>query len=304
LKLTGNVTADGASTASITSGNDNSGGGSNPGQLDLNGANRTFTVGGTSNPGLLIGAQIVDPLTGGAITKAGTGIMMVTGANTYAGGTTINAGTLIAAGSGTATLGTGSLNNTASVTVNTGGTLLFGATDVINHSATVALNVGGTISMQGLSNSFEKMGALTLGAGTGTMTINFGTGSGNTLTFDSLNAANLTVTDTLSILNWTGSYYAAGATTDTGGASQDRLLFTTDPTGAQLQYINFYNDSGAFIGNGIDILFASGTFGTHEIAPVPEPSTIFGSLCLLGLLGWSRRRQIQELGRTLVCSLS
>jgi hypothetical protein len=191
------------------------------------------------------------------------------------------------------------------VTVNTGGTLLFSSTDAINHSATVAVN-GGTISMQGLSGASEKMGALTLG--TGNSTINFGTGNGssNTLTFASLSG--LSATNTLTILYWTGSAYSPGSTTDTAGATaQDHLLFSTDPSlnSSQLADISFYDDSGNFIGNGADLSFGFG--GTPEIAAVsavPEPSTIFGGFCLVGLLGWRNRRRILEVGRHLAVLLS
>ena len=199
LQLTGNVTADGASTATITSGNDN-GAGSNAGEVDLNGANRTFTVSGTAKPGLEIDAPIVDSGTGGAITKAGTGVMTVTADNTYAGGTTVSGGTLYVDNTGgasytapitnphaaiTATNTTGSGTGSGAVTVQSGGTLA-GSGTIASTSGGISVQNGGTLSSgaiqsgttagQGLTinNAANLSSALTVNGGA---TLSFALGS-------------------------------------------------------------------------------------------------------------------------------
>jgi autotransporter-associated beta strand protein len=181
LQLTGNVTADGASTATITSGNDNGGGGSNPGEVDLNGANRTFTVSGTTNPGLLISAQIVDSGTGGAITKAGTGIMTVTGANTYDGGTTVSSGILYVDNT-TGSSGTG----TGGVTVS-GGTLAGNGFIQPGATATTGVSVtsGGTLASGNITFISGTPNTLTTGASSGitldNTQANLGTATSNSI---------------------------------------------------------------------------------------------------------------------------
>ena len=86
----------------------------NPGQ---NYTNASFTLigGGVGSSGSINGTPTFVPNTAGAVTKAGTGVVTLTGANTDPGGTSINAGTLIAAN--VQALGTGS------VAVHTGGKL-------------------------------------------------------------------------------------------------------------------------------------------------------------------------------------
>ena len=219
--------------------------------------------------------------TGGGLTKNGTGTLTLTGANTYTGATVVSNGTLTLDNNGTSTFGkiTGS-SAAGSITVNNTGTLLLsgtGSSDRIGNTTGLTL-AGGTFSMEGLSNSSETLGALTLSASS---TLDFGSGSGNTLTFSNLSLGS----NILAVYNWTGSRYATDATTDTGGPSQDRLLFTTDVSAQTLGQINFYSGGAGsgWLGNGNQINFNNNP--TFEVVPVPEPTTIFGALALLGLVG-------------------
>ena len=267
ILLRQNVTVDStltSGTAQILSG----GIASLPGAIDLDGGTRTFSVNnGSAATDLLISATIQSS---GAIIKADTGTLTLTGANTFTGATTINAGTL-EAGAASA------LGLTASIAVNTGGTLLLsGSGDRVNDSASITLN-GGTFNTGGLS---ETVGTLTL---TDNSIIDFGSGT-STLSFADSTGL-WTTGKTLSIWNWSGTPVAGGGT--------DQLRFTSNGLNAtQLGQINFFSDNGvtqisitpAFSANGF-----VGSFG--EVVPVPEPSSVATVMGLLGLVGWRERRK-------------
>jgi autotransporter-associated beta strand protein len=72
-------------------------------------------------------------VTGGALVKAGTGTLTLSGANTYSGGTTVNAGTLVVGNS--SALGTGNLALAAGTTLSFAGGTSF--------------NVGNTVTIAG-----------------------------------------------------------------------------------------------------------------------------------------------------------
>ncbi|MCX6873872.1 MAG: autotransporter-associated beta strand repeat-containing protein [Verrucomicrobia bacterium] len=116
-------------------------------------ANRQVTVSaGTLTVGGAIGGAF-------SLTKAGTGTMALTGANTYTGITTVSGGTLAISGSPT---------GNGAVTVNNGGTLQLDystdSTSKINDSAILTL-AGGTLDLKGGSHT-EIVASTTLTAGT------------------------------------------------------------------------------------------------------------------------------------------
>jgi autotransporter-associated beta strand protein len=96
-------------------------------------------------------ATINAPLAGtGGITKAGTGALILTHANTYSGGTTVTGGTLRV--SSDANLGAVPGSIIPDITLN-GGTLQFGADFDISNTRGIAIGPnGGTIDTQGFSN--------------------------------------------------------------------------------------------------------------------------------------------------------
>jgi autotransporter-associated beta strand protein len=85
------------------------------GNLDLGIAGRTFTIArGSAAEDMQVSANVTGgPSTGTAITKAGSGILAFSGANSYAGNTTVSAGTLIFGASG-------AFPNGNSLTINAG----------------------------------------------------------------------------------------------------------------------------------------------------------------------------------------
>ena len=268
---------------------------------EANGGSYTGTIG---NAGTVTGAEISGNTNtlGGAIsgaggfTQSGAGATILSTANSYAGPTTVNAGTLALSAAGTAGSSNGGTLGATAITVNTGGTLLLNASNAIGTSSLMTL-VGGTFNANGQSDGSNSGTAITSGMGNLTLsansTLDFGvTSSNSTLVYSGLSLG----TYSLAVNDWSGTAYPTGGT-DAGTSAQDRLLFTTDPgfgLGTSISSISFYDQSGNFLGNGQELAFGSG----YEIAPVssvPEPTTVFGALALLGLVGYRERRRLAGL---------
>ena len=125
------------------------------GSIDLAGQPRALTV-GNGNADVDLSAEV--PISNGGLTKAGTGTLRLTSANTYAGGTILSLGRMLVnnpsgsgTGSGTVTVNGGVLGGTGTMAgalmVNAGGTVSPGlsiGTLTFNSSATF----GGTNFME------------------------------------------------------------------------------------------------------------------------------------------------------------
>lgn len=248
---------------------------SDAGTLTLSGAVTSgaalLTVGGAGDTAISgsIGAGA------GGLTKDGSGTVTLSGSNEFSGDTTIAGGTL--------TVGVdGALGNTGKVTVNAGGTLLLSGTSTnrINDSATITL-AGGTIAFSGdaTEGTLPGTGALTL---TADSVIDFG-GGNNVINFGASDLADWTANKVLSIYNWSGS---------TGGGGNDRLIFGSASgslTGDQLGQIRFYDG-----GLGSNFLGGGGFVGSlGEVAPVPEPTSVFTVFGLFGLAALRERRNVR-----------
>jgi autotransporter-associated beta strand protein len=229
--------------------------------------------------------QTGDGATAAALNKTTAGTLNLDGTNLYTGLTGIAEGTVVVSGSIAASSG---------VDIAAGASFIMDGTSTNRVKDTGTINVaGGTVAFtsaaaaqNGLS---ETAGTLAL---TASSTLDFGTHAANTLT---LTGAASVDTFTLSIYNWSGSAYAAGATTDSGDPLQDRLLFSniagTGVSASQLSQISFFSDDGHnFLGSGMEI--AGPSTGILEIVPVaiPEPSSI-ALLASAALLGLRRRRR-------------
>ena len=221
----------------------------------------------------------------GGVTKVGTGTVRFTGDNSFSGETVVNNGRLELAS-------LDSLGGTSSVTVNSGGTLLFsGATNNrVKNTAELVLNGNGSpvISLQ--TAGLSEHGATNNTAGIGPVTlqsssiIDLGDGA-SVIAF--ANSLTKSWTGTLSIYNWTGNLLTGNGT--------DQVYFGTDITGLsalQLSQINFYSGSGTgFLG-----IASWGSDFDGEIVPVPIPeaSTWIGGALVLGALCFSQRRRLQR----------
>jgi len=245
-------------------------------QSPASGGVRLTTLSPGFGESFILGSPVVHPGGGnvGSLLKVGAGATLLAAPQTFTGATTINGGTLeIASG--------GRLSATASVLVNTGGTLLFsgagGGDAKVNLAAALSLG-GGKVAATGVTSSLDqRFGTLTLAENS---TIDFGTlAVGNTFRFADSSGAAWASGTVLNIWNWT-----AGA---------DRLYVGSSASGitaSQLGQIRFYSDSGTtLLGPGIDA-----SLGEILVNPVPEPSSLAVALGLVGLIGlrenWLARR--------------
>jgi autotransporter-associated beta strand protein len=261
LTLGGNVTYDATN---------HPGGATIAGKLGL-GANRTFTVGDSSNTAAELSISAVVSGGGFGITKSGTGTLVLSGTNTYTGATAISQGTLQlnanAPSAADGTLGnsatavtlndantganaTGLLIGTSGVTVaraitvansGTGTTTLggnFATAGTSSFTGNVTLNKATTFAAEGASNIAFSTGAI---SGTGNITK---TGDG-TLT---LSGNNSTFTGAIAVT--AGTLNAQGSTNALGTGTTG----TTVSSGASLALqggLSFYNGPLSLAGTGV-----------------------------------------------------
>jgi outer membrane autotransporter protein len=126
LSGTGTVLNNGAATATLTVGHDNS--------------NSTFS--GVLENGTSVLALI----------KSGTGVLTLTGTNTYTGGTTISAGTLQLGNGGTTGSITGNVIDNGVLAFNRSDSVTFDG--VISGQGTLVKQGGGTLTLTGMSTEF------------------------------------------------------------------------------------------------------------------------------------------------------
>jgi fibronectin-binding autotransporter adhesin len=184
------VTVSGGSGSGITANAVVSGGAvtgfviTNPGQNYASTDTLTFTLtGGGASPSSTfttpaLGSSIVLANTGG-LTKLGSGTLVLTTSNTYAGATSVNAGTLRV---------TGSITGTGAVTVASGATL--GGTGTVAGPVTVSGTITGGAS-NAATGTFNTSGGETWNPG-GALLAKF-TYSGSTVTSDKLIMSGLNV---------------------------------------------------------------------------------------------------------------
>ena len=231
----------------------------------------------------------------GGFAQIGSGTTTLDVANSFTGGTVISNGQVSASVSGS--LGSGT-SGTASIAIaNTATLLLTGAGNLDRVRNDAAINLGGgtvaiasgssegtAATVSGGTNSGTGsafgLGALTLSANS---TLNFdATGNSTLLVFNSFAAAGFT----LNITGYTNTTF--DGTANSGAATDDRLVFNSNLTPAQLAAINF--------GSGItatEIDLGNGYFEVGQAIPEPA-SLVYLGAALLGLTGWRSRRKARR----------
>lgn len=268
------IQSNGSSTAIFSAGgtyNDNmslynvsftNGGNTLSGTITNNGSGTFLSAASTTNTisGVITGS--------GGLTKDGTGALVIAGSanNTFTGATVVDEGRLVLSNSSG-----NAIHSSSSITVNSGGTLVLGASNQIGDGIGLILS-GGTF-LVGAANVTEDLGTLTLTADSTIDFGNFGATGLRQLTFD--NSAGISWNGTLTITNWQGVANTSSEFTDiffgVGG-------LTTAQQG-QIRFANQGNVAGTLLGTG-------------ELVPVPEPKIYVAALALLGVVGWRERRRI------------
>jgi fibronectin-binding autotransporter adhesin len=250
------------------------------GNVNLNGANRTFTVAGgntltlsaaVSNGGLVKGSDFgID----------GSGTLVLSGANTYAGGTTVNLGTLkvgaagalpLAGGVTVATGATLDVTPLSTLTVNAG---TLGGTGTVLGSVTIAS--GGALRPGGATTAGTlTVGSVTLQSG-GTLDVAAGNTAASSLTVT--NALSVSGTPTISLFNDGSLVYGHAYT------------YTVATAGSVSGTPSFNFVAGNFFGfAGTPTAQFSGNALRLSFTPVPEAANGLGACAAgAGAFGWVR----------------
>jgi autotransporter-associated beta strand protein len=224
----------------------------------------------------------------GGITKIGMGDSFLSGNNSFAGATIVNQGLL-------QVTSTNALGGTASISVNSGGTLVFvgSSTNRINDHAEIILNGNGSAGAQLFTNGNSEHGTTNNKPGMGPLTLQSNSiidlsGGASVLAFDTSSGQTWNPLSSLSIYNYSGALITGNGT--------DQLYIGSDVTGLtalQLQQISFYSDEGlTFIGKGGWGLDLDG-----EVVPVavPEAATWISAALALGAGAFTQRRKLRAL---------
>ena len=232
----------------------------------------------------------------GGFTQLGSGTTTLDVANTFTGGTVISNGQVSASVSGS--LGSGTTGTTSVAIANAATLLLTGSGNLDRVRNDAAINLGGgTVAIA--SGSSEGTAATVSGGtnsntgsafGLGALTL---TAANSTLNFDSNGTSTLLVFSSFApgafSLNITGySNSTFDGTANSGAVTDDRLVFNSNLTPAQLAAINF--------GSGItatEIDLGNGYFEVGQAIPEPA-SLVYLGATLLGLTGWRSRRKARR----------
>jgi autotransporter-associated beta strand protein len=269
--------------------------------VDLASFTATFNGAGTH--------LINDPVVGtGGVTKAGSGILTLTGNSTYSGATTVSLGTLSIGSGGTSGSITGDIVNNAS--------LIFNRSDALTYSGSIGGSGGlskagdGMLTLTGNSGyagatAVDVGGLLVNGVHTGVGLVSVASGArfggdgslGGDLTlgvqaqFVFNSAATLDVAGAVTLDNSfsVGSLVSANGSAIDWGSIADGTYTLINTTSTFNNISNFGAGNAADIGGGRTAYFQNGSL---QLVVVPEPSTfvMLGCIAACGGLLLRRRR--------------
>jgi autotransporter-associated beta strand protein len=292
----------------------------------IGGLTNAFVKAGGANFNVPTGNDItvIQPLlahptsTGGGLSKAGLGVLTLSGASTYTGTTAVNSGTL--------TLGnSGSIANSATILVAAGATFnvasVTGGFALGNSAPQTLLGTGfimGSVTVSGTSGGTVSAGNPAVNSGTGILTVSgpvtFTTGStlGTRIINTNGNAFTGTNFGTSGVVGVDSNFlYVGGLLT----VPSSGLNVTVDGTGANFvsgtQYSYKIAQGNTISGLSTGTPFTNANFASNGFsatnyslntdtsgsvylnftATVPEPGTVLGFAVVgLGFGGWIRRR--------------
>lgn len=241
---------------------------------------------------------LAGPISGvGSITKAATGVLTLSGTNSYGGATSITAGTLIAASAAAlgSTAGTTTVSNGATLDVQAnigseaitlqgtgvggiGALVTSAGTGTVEGNVTLAGNsrIGGTGTLN-VNGTIVAAGFTLTKAGAGTT--NFGSSSGLT-SVGSLTATDGTTNVNSPLGSGTSTVSVTGATSLKFGSVSQTLGSLSIGAGST---VTFTSGLASFSGGG------GKSAGFGSTATVPEPGSL--GLLLIGALGVLNRRR-------------
>lgn len=262
----------------------------NTGTLTLNGA--TNLGGSVRQLTVASDVQIGGNITNGGITKLGSGLLTLSGTNTYSGATTISNGGLKLNGSlantavtmagGTTLSGTGTFGAGTSVTIN--GTHSPGNSPGVQTFNNLTYNSGAAINWELASNKSSATGVA--GTDFDQIVVN------GALNFAGATGLNLSFNGAGSTLTWGDSFWSS---------NQSWVVFSnaSAPTGFSnlaLNTLNWADSQGTLFStalpNGSFTIGLNGNDVMLNYSAIPEPSTYaaLAGVAALGAVIWRRRR--------------
>ena len=279
------------------------------------GGNSLLTLGAGNSTGNTFNGIIRNTTGTVSLTKIGTGIQTLGGANTYAGATTISGGTLAIglngsfANSSLITVGgVGSFGAVLDLTAKTG-TFAFGAGQTLGGIGTLKMDANDTVQIAGLLSPGNSPGVLTFDGGTtllsGTTQLEIFGGVRGT-DYDAVDLINNAILDYANgtLLLGFGATLGAEQTYQLFGNGSSILqgnLFAVTVAGSNYAGLTFTGSNGVWNSTGSSPSGQALTFteATGQLVIVPEPGSIALTGIGMALAGWvlqKRRRALRTNG--------